>query len=61
MRVTVKLGDAKDFFLRGRVIARLADAGAVIPNEKIIAFEDKAEIESSSNKTKNNPISKKPV
>ena len=44
MRATVKLGDTKDFFQRGKDLARLADAGAAIPNEKIITFEDRADL-----------------
>ena len=39
MRATVKLGDSKDFFQRGKDVARLADAGVAIPNEKIITFK----------------------
>jgi predicted transcriptional regulator len=44
MRATVKLGDTKDFFQRGKDVARLADSGAAIPNEKIITFEDRADL-----------------
>lgn len=44
MKITVKLGDVKDFFQRGKDIARLADVGTVIPNEKIITFEDRADL-----------------
>lgn len=44
MRATIKLGDSKDFFQRGKAIARLADSGSSIPNEKIITFEDRADL-----------------
>ncbi len=52
MRATVKLGDAKDFFQRGKDIARLADGGAMIPNEKIVSFEDRADLISLISKSR---------
>lgn len=44
MKATVKLGDAKDFFQRGKDIARRADASEIISSEKIITFEDRADL-----------------
>ena len=56
MRATVKLGDAKDFFQRGKDIARRADAGVVIPSEKIITFEDRADLISLISKARINLV-----
>lgn len=44
MKATVNLGDVGTFFNRGKEIARLVDAGKPIPNEKIITFEDRADL-----------------
>lgn len=44
MRTTIRTGDAEDFFKRGKDIARLADQGKSIPNERIISFEDSEDL-----------------
>jgi len=40
MRTVIKVESPKDFFKRGKVVARIADQGKTIPRERIIAFED---------------------
>jgi predicted transcriptional regulator len=40
MRAVIKVEDPDDFFKRGKVVAKLADQGRIIPREHIIAFED---------------------
>ena len=40
MRTVIKVEGPKQFFKRGKVIAKLADQGKPIPREHIIAFED---------------------
>ena len=42
--VTLKAGSAQDFFRRGRVLARLADAGQPMPEERTVSFEDPADL-----------------
>jgi len=42
--VTLKAGNEQDFFRRGRVLARLADAGQLLPEERTISFEDPADL-----------------
>lgn len=42
--VTLKAGNEQDFFRRGRVLARLADAGQPLPEERTISFEDPADL-----------------
>ena len=42
--VTLKAGNEKDFFRRGKVLARLADAGQPIPEERTVSFEDPADL-----------------
>ncbi|MHB8166006.1 MAG: HVO_A0114 family putative DNA-binding protein [Sulfuricella sp.] len=38
--VTVKAGNVAEFFKRGREVAKLADAGQLIPPSRFIGFED---------------------
>lgn len=38
------VADEKMFFKRGRQIARVADSGQVIPEEKVVSFEDPADL-----------------
>ncbi len=40
----VKTGTEKDFFKRGRQLARAADRGERLPDERIISFEDPADV-----------------
>jgi len=40
----VKTGTEKDFFKRGRLLARAADRGERLPDERIISFEDPADV-----------------
>jgi len=42
--VTLKAGNEQDFFRRGKVLARLADAGQAIPEERTVSFEDPADL-----------------
>ena len=42
--VTLKAGNAQDFFSRGKALARLADAGQPIPEERTVSFEDPADL-----------------
>ena len=42
--VTLKAGNEQDFFGRGKVLARLADAGQPMPEERTVSFEDPAEL-----------------
>jgi predicted transcriptional regulator len=56
MKATVKIGDAPDFFHRGKEIARLADAGEVIPSERIISFEDRSDLISLITKSRINLV-----
>jgi len=42
--LTIKLMEEETFFDRGRKLAKLADQGAVIPEECIISFEDPSEM-----------------
>ncbi len=43
-KLTIKTGTEKDFFSRGRRLARIADQGEPLPEERIISFEDPAEV-----------------
>lgn len=40
----VTTGSEEEFFRRGKEVARLADQGAAIPDERIIRFEDPADL-----------------
>ena len=42
--VTLKAGNEQEFFRRGKVLARLADAGQPIPEERTVSFEDPADL-----------------
>ena len=42
--VTLKAGNEQDFFSRGKALARLADAGQPIPEERTVSFEDPADL-----------------
>lgn len=42
--VTLKAGNEQDFFGRGKVLARLADAGQPMPEERTVSFEDPADL-----------------
>lgn len=43
-KLTIKTGTEEDFFRRGRVLARAADRGEQLPDERIISFEDPADV-----------------
>lgn len=43
-KVIIKTGSEEEFFKRGRKVARLADQGKPIPEERIISFEDPVEV-----------------
>jgi len=38
----LRTGDERDFFKRGKRLAKLADAGKTIPEETVISFEEPA-------------------
>ncbi|MFM9970974.1 MAG: helix-turn-helix domain-containing protein [Burkholderiales bacterium] len=40
MKTIVKVQTPKEFFARGKALARLADQGKLIPRERVIAFSD---------------------
>ena len=42
--VILKAGTELDFFRRGKTLARLADAGEQLPEERTVSFEDPAEL-----------------
>lgn len=42
--VILKSATEKDFFQRGKTLARLADAGKPLPEERTVSFEDPAEL-----------------
>ena len=42
--VTLKAANEQDFFRRGKVLARLADAGQPMPEERTVSFEDPADL-----------------
>lgn len=43
-KVILKTGTEKDFFKRGRQLAKVADNGASLPEERILSFEDPADL-----------------
>lgn len=43
-KLTVKTGTEQDFFKRGRQLARVADRGETLPEERIVSFEDPADL-----------------
>lgn len=44
MKTVIKTESSAEFFKHGKVIARLADQGKPIPHERVIAFEDPADM-----------------
>ena len=42
--VTLKAANEQDFFRRGKVLARLADAGQPMLEERTVSFEDPADL-----------------
>ena len=42
--LTLRTGSEEDFFKRGKKLARLTDAGKPIPQERVISFEEPAEL-----------------
>jgi predicted transcriptional regulator len=43
-KLIIKTGTEADFFKRGRQLARAADRGEKLPDERIVCFEDPAEL-----------------
>ena len=43
-KLIVKTGTEEDFFKRGRQLAKVADHGERLPDERIISFEDPADV-----------------
>lgn len=43
-KLTIKTGTEEDFFKRGRKLAKAADRGEQLPVERIISFEDPADV-----------------
>jgi len=43
-KLTIKTGAEDDFFRRRRLLARAADSGEQLPDERIISFEDPADV-----------------
>jgi predicted transcriptional regulator len=43
-KLTIKTGTEEDFFKRGRLLAGAADRGEQIPDERIVSFEDPADV-----------------
>ena len=42
--VTLKAANEQDFFRRGKALARLADTGQPMPEERTVSFEDPADL-----------------
>jgi predicted transcriptional regulator len=42
--IILKAGNEQDFFQRGKTLARLADTGQPLPDERTVSFEDPAEL-----------------
>jgi predicted transcriptional regulator len=42
--VTLKASNEQDFFRRGKALARLADKGQSMPEERTVSFEDPADL-----------------
>ncbi|MFZ4540171.1 helix-turn-helix domain-containing protein [Propionivibrio sp.] len=42
--IILKAGNEHDFFRRGKALARKADAGQPMPEERIVSFEDPADL-----------------
>ena len=43
-KLTIKTGSEEEFFQRGRRLARSADRGEKLPDERIVSFEDPADM-----------------
>ncbi|MFO1263400.1 MAG: MarR family transcriptional regulator [Rhodoferax sp.] len=43
-KVTITTGAEEDFFKRGRRLAKAADRGEPLPDERIISFDDPADV-----------------
>lgn len=43
-KLTIKTGTEEDFFKRGHQLAKVADRGEPLPDERIISFEDPADV-----------------
>jgi predicted transcriptional regulator len=43
-KLIIKTGTEADFFKRGRQLARAADRGEQLPDERIVCFEDPADV-----------------
>jgi predicted transcriptional regulator len=43
-KFTIKTGTEENFFRRGRQLAKMADHGDPLPDERVISFEDPAEV-----------------
>ncbi|TAH43522.1 MAG: MarR family transcriptional regulator [Betaproteobacteria bacterium] len=43
-KLTIKTGTEEDFFKRGRQLAKAADRGEHLPEERILSFEDPADV-----------------
>lgn len=43
-KFTIKTGTEEDFFKRGGQLARAADRGEQLPDERIVSFEDPADL-----------------
>lgn len=43
-KLAIKTGTEEDFFKRGRQLARAADRGEPLPDERILSFEDPADV-----------------
>ena len=43
-KLTLKTGTEDDFFKRGRQLAKAADRGEPLPDERIVSFEDPADV-----------------
>lgn len=42
--LTIKTGTEADFFQRGRQLAQAADKGEALPDERVLSFEDPADV-----------------
>ena len=42
--IILKAGNEQDFFQRGKTLARLADTGQSLPDERTVSFEEPAEL-----------------
>ncbi|RFO94978.1 MarR family transcriptional regulator [Rhodoferax lacus] len=42
--ITLKAGNEQEFFRRGKALARLADAGQTVSEERTVSFEDPADL-----------------